>query len=168
MRRTEKQPTLTPCNVLYSCSQPNFCMEGTPYGAPHAWRWASRNPRVVAGWRVDRIEEGPRVMIAIGNQYGGPEQKGTLVFKMFIKAQNGHRIALVCTPRYRSRPWPTSPQISSGALLVLPNGCIALPQAYNPHNEHRRIAVQSNEVYPPPSPPRQDSTFVVRRINATR
>ena len=29
-------------------------------------------------------------------------------------------------------------------------------------------AVQSNEVYPPPSPPRQDSTFVGRRINAIR
>ena len=28
--------------------------------------------------------------------------------------------------------------------------------------------VQSNEVYPPPSPPRQNSTFVGRRINAIR
>jgi hypothetical protein len=55
-----------------------------------------------------------------------------------------------------------------GASFGLPNGCIALAQAYNPHNEHRRIALQSNEVYPPPSPPRQDSTFVVRRINAIR
>ena len=31
-----------------------------------------------------------------------------------------------------------------------------------------RTAVQSNEVYPPPSPPRQDSTLRRRRINAIR
>src|SRR6266511_705882 len=37
---------------------------------------------------------------------------------------------------YRSCPSRMLPRTSSGAFSVMPNDCIALPQAYNPHN-HR-------------------------------
>jgi hypothetical protein len=70
--------------------------------------------------------------------------------------------------RYQPYPWRILACSSSNLLSITPNNCITIPQAYNPHNPTARTAVQSNEVYPPPSPPRQSSTFVRRRINAIR
>jgi transposase len=48
------------------------------------------------------------------------------------------RVFALCS---QSSPWPSTPQISSGAVIVLPNDCTALRHAYNPLNHRRHCAL---------------------------
>ena len=77
-------------------------------------------------------------------------------------------LALVRGLRYRSwsrqclRAPPRAPSSSCQTIALAAPAALTIPITT------ARAAVQSNEVYPPPSPPRQDSTFAWRRINAIR
>lgn len=82
-----------------------------------------------------------------------------------------------CATRVRSRLFPDfATGLIRGTCLPAPHrapSASCQPIASRPRRltipiTTARTAVQSNEVYPPPSPPRQDSTFVGRRINAIR